>query len=91
MGNGSIVKRLGTNYRKPYHLNGLTNISRPRGKRISQLDTYVDVVSRSRCILVVEKDAVFQRLAEDRIFAHYPCILVTARGNKRTVITFLTI
>ncbi|EFJ47521.1 hypothetical protein VOLCADRAFT_105081 [Volvox carteri f. nagariensis] len=31
-------------------------------------------------LLVVEKDAVFQRLAEDRIWDHLPCVLLTARG-----------
>ncbi|GIL45067.1 hypothetical protein Vafri_2000 [Volvox africanus] len=31
-------------------------------------------------LLVVEKDAVFQRLTEDRIWDHLPCVLLTARG-----------
>jgi DNA topoisomerase VI subunit A len=31
-------------------------------------------------LIVVEKDAVFQRLVEDRIFDHIPCVLVTAKG-----------
>ncbi|KAG2493755.1 hypothetical protein HYH03_007977 [Edaphochlamys debaryana] len=31
-------------------------------------------------LLVVEKDAVFQRLAEERVWEQLPCILVTARG-----------
>uniref|UniRef100_A0A0E0EI30 DNA topoisomerase (ATP-hydrolyzing) n=1 Tax=Oryza meridionalis TaxID=40149 RepID=A0A0E0EI30_9ORYZ len=36
--------------------------------------------SDARYIIVVEKDAIFQRLAEDRIYSHLPCILITAKG-----------
>ncbi|ERM96492.1 hypothetical protein AMTR_s00001p00260080 [Amborella trichopoda] len=36
--------------------------------------------SNARYIFVIEKDAIFQRLAEDRIFNHIPSILVTAKG-----------
>ncbi|KAK1326566.1 Meiotic recombination protein SPO11-2 [Acorus calamus] len=36
--------------------------------------------SDARYIIVVEKDAIFQRLAEDRIFNYIPCILITAKG-----------
>uniref|UniRef100_A0A0D9X4K8 DNA topoisomerase (ATP-hydrolyzing) n=1 Tax=Leersia perrieri TaxID=77586 RepID=A0A0D9X4K8_9ORYZ len=36
--------------------------------------------SEARYIIVVEKDAIFQRLAEDRIYNHLPCILITAKG-----------
>ena len=32
------------------------------------------------CILVVEKDAVFQRLVQARFYEMYPCIIVTGRG-----------
>ncbi|GIL76358.1 hypothetical protein Vretifemale_5972 [Volvox reticuliferus] len=38
------------------------------------------VAAGSGYLLVVEKDAVFQRLAEDRIWDHLPCVLLTARG-----------
>ncbi|KAI3772306.1 hypothetical protein L6452_03488 [Arctium lappa] len=31
-------------------------------------------------IFVIEKHAIFQRLAEDRVFNQIPCILVTAKG-----------
>ncbi|CAN1300542.1 Meiotic recombination protein SPO11-2 [Linum perenne] len=34
----------------------------------------------ARYIIVVEKHAIFQRLAEDRIFNHIPSILITAKG-----------
>ncbi|ELR18952.1 DNA topoisomerase 6 subunit A, putative [Acanthamoeba castellanii str. Neff] len=37
-----------------------------------------DIKSDARFIIVVEKDAVFQRLAEDRVFDTLPCILITA-------------
>ena len=54
------------------------------------------VSSDARCILgesgihaslftpdkVVEKEAVFQRLSEDRFYNCYPCIIVTAKGNS---------
>ncbi|KAH6825049.1 sporulation 11-2 [Perilla frutescens var. hirtella] len=36
--------------------------------------------SDARYIIVVEKHAIFQRLAEDRVFNQIPCILITARG-----------
>jgi hypothetical protein len=34
----------------------------------------------ARFILVVEKDAIFQRLVEDRLFEALPCVLITGRG-----------
>eukprot|EP00879_Flechtneria_rotunda_P028392 GHRR01030499.1.p2 GENE.GHRR01030499.1~~GHRR01030499.1.p2 ORF type:complete len:167 (+),score=61.40 GHRR01030499.1:105-605(+) len=34
----------------------------------------------ARCVLVVEKDAIFQRLVEDRLFDDLPCIIITGRG-----------
>ncbi|KAL3635606.1 hypothetical protein CASFOL_020153 [Castilleja foliolosa] len=36
--------------------------------------------SDARYIIVVEKHAIFQRLAEDRLFNQIPCILITAKG-----------
>lgn len=32
-------------------------------------------------ILLVEKDAAFMRLAEDRFYVDYPCIIITAKGQ----------
>ena len=32
-------------------------------------------------ILLVEKDAAFQRLAEDRFFNTYPCVIITGKGE----------
>ncbi|KAJ7553111.1 hypothetical protein O6H91_06G084500 [Diphasiastrum complanatum] len=36
--------------------------------------------SDARYILVVEKDAIFQRLSEDRYFQSFPAIILTAKG-----------
>ena len=33
-----------------------------------------------KCILVVEKEGIFQRLVEDRFFATMPCVVLTAKG-----------
>ncbi|XP_031123763.1 meiotic recombination protein SPO11-2 [Ipomoea triloba] len=45
--------------------------------------------SDARYIIVVEKHAIFQRLAEDRIFNQIPCILVTAKGYPDIATRFL--
>jgi len=45
--------------------------------------------SDARYILVVEKDAVFQRLAEDCLFNQIPCILITAKGYPDLATRFL--
>eukprot|EP00775_Hariotina_reticulata_P005622 gene5622-5861_t len=37
-------------------------------------------LSGARFILVVEKDAIFQRLVEDRLFDELPCVIITGRG-----------
>ncbi|CAD7704466.1 unnamed protein product [Ostreobium quekettii] len=34
----------------------------------------------ARYVLVVEKDAIFQRLTEDRFFDMVPCVMVTGKG-----------
>ena len=36
--------------------------------------------SDAQHIIVIEKDAIFQRLTDDRLFDIVPCILVTAKG-----------
>jgi hypothetical protein len=38
-------------------------------------------VSDAVFILLVEKDAAFMRLAEDRFYNTYPCIILTAKGQ----------
>ena len=39
------------------------------------------VESDALFILLVEKDAAFMRLAEDRFYQTYPCIILTAKGQ----------
>jgi meiotic recombination protein SPO11 len=44
-------------------------------------DKITDIESEADFILLVEKDAAFMRLAEDRFYNTYPCIIVTAKGQ----------
>ena len=39
------------------------------------------IQSNALFILLVEKDAAFMRLAEDRFYNTYPCIIMTAKGQ----------
>ena len=45
------------------------------------VDEISEIASTARYIVLVEKDAVFQRLNEDRIFDVVPLIIVTARTS----------
>nr|APZ84722.1 initiator of meiotic double stranded breaks SPO11-2 [Zea mays subsp. parviglumis] len=49
----------------------------------------LNLSSGSRYIIVVEKDAVFQRLAEDRLYNQLPCILITAKGYPDIATRFI--
>ncbi|KAI3522596.1 hypothetical protein L1887_00505 [Cichorium endivia] len=40
-------------------------------------------------IIVIEKHAIFQRLAEDKVFNQIPCILITAKGYPDLATRFL--
>lgn len=40
-----------------------------------------DIQSDALFIMLVEKDAAFMRLAEDRFYNTYPCIILTAKGQ----------
>ena len=52
------------------------------GKAIPpQVHKVADVDSDAKFILLVEKDAAFMRLAEDRFYHDYPCIIITAKGQ----------
>ncbi|MCD6380790.1 MAG: hypothetical protein J7L50_00490 [Candidatus Odinarchaeota archaeon] len=52
------------------------------GKSITPfVDTITDIESDAEFILLVEKDAAFLRLAEDRFYEKYPCIIVTGKGQ----------
>jgi meiotic recombination protein SPO11 len=45
------------------------------------LDQVENFDSDAEFMLVIEKDAVFQDLAEDKFFNYIPCILITASGQ----------
>ncbi|KAI3881411.1 hypothetical protein MKX03_023927, partial [Papaver bracteatum] len=49
----------------------------------------MSIRSDARYIIVVEKYAIFQRLAEDRIFNQIPSILITAKGYIDIATRFL--
>uniref|UniRef100_A0A0C9RZ90 DNA topoisomerase 6 subunit A n=1 Tax=Wollemia nobilis TaxID=56998 RepID=A0A0C9RZ90_9CONI len=52
------------------------------GKAIPpNIDRVGDIESDALFILLVEKDAAFMRLAEDRFYNRFPCIIVTAKGQ----------
>eukprot|EP00041_Stephanoeca_diplocostata_P026779 m.727925 g.727925 ORF g.727925 m.727925 type:complete len:429 (-) comp23039_c0_seq5:2990-4276(-) len=52
------------------------------GKAIpSLIGKITDVQSDAQFILLVEKDAAFMRLAEDRFYNSYPCIIITGKGQ----------
>lgn len=52
------------------------------GKAIPpHIDKVTDIQSDASFILLVEKDAAFMRLAEDRFYNQYPCIIITAKGQ----------
>ncbi|PKA62640.1 DNA topoisomerase 6 subunit A [Apostasia shenzhenica] len=52
------------------------------GKAIPpNIDRVGDLESDALFILLVEKDAAFMRLAEDRFYNRFPCIIVTAKGQ----------
>jgi len=52
------------------------------GKSITPFtDTITDIESDAEFILLVEKDAAFLRLAEDRFYNKYPSIIVTGKGQ----------
>ena len=45
------------------------------------IERITDIESDAEFILLVEKDAAFMRLAEDRFYVKYPCIIITAKGQ----------
>ncbi|GLJ48885.1 hypothetical protein SUGI_1031080 [Cryptomeria japonica] len=52
------------------------------GKAIPpNIDRVGDMESDALFILLVEKDAAFMRLAEDRFYNRFPCVIVTAKGQ----------
>ena len=52
------------------------------GKSIPpHIDGITDMEGDAEFILLVEKDAAFMRLAEDRFYEKYPCAIITAKGQ----------
>eukprot|EP00850_Spirogloea_muscicola_P015166 SM000114S24129 [mRNA] locus=s114:137359:139492:- [translate_table: standard] len=52
------------------------------GKAIPpNIDKVANLQSDATFILLVEKDAAFMRLAEDRFYNRFPCVIVTAKGQ----------
>ncbi|KAI5072792.1 hypothetical protein GOP47_0012898 [Adiantum capillus-veneris] len=52
------------------------------GKAIPpNIDKVRDMESDALFILLVEKDAAFMRLAEDRFYNRFPCVIITAKGQ----------
>jgi len=52
------------------------------GKAIpSYIDKITNIRSDAEFILLVEKDAAYNRLAEDRFYNQFPCILITGKGQ----------
>ncbi|CAD6266139.1 unnamed protein product [Miscanthus lutarioriparius] len=49
----------------------------------------LNLSSDARYTIVVEKDAIFQRLAEDRLYNQLPCILITAKGYPDIATRFI--
>jgi len=73
---GNIVVKFGNNW---IDCSSLENTS---GMIISYdwVTSEQHFTSSARYIIVVEKDGIFNRLSEDRIFDQFPCILVTGKG-----------
>ena len=52
------------------------------GKAIpSNIDKVANLRSEAKFVLLVVKDAAFMRLAEDRFYNRFPCIIITAKGQ----------
>jgi meiotic recombination protein SPO11 len=45
------------------------------------IDRITDIRSDAEFILLVEKEAAYMRLAEDRFYMKYPCIIITGKGQ----------
>ena len=44
-------------------------------------DKITDIKSDAAFVLLVEKEAAYMRMAEDRFYHKYPCIIITAKGQ----------
>jgi meiotic recombination protein SPO11 len=45
------------------------------------IDKIENITSDAEFVLLVEKEAAYMRLAEDRFYNRYPCIVITAKGQ----------
>ena len=45
------------------------------------MDLISDVRSDAEFILLIEKDAAFMRLAEDRFYNTFPCVIISGKGQ----------
>jgi meiotic recombination protein SPO11 len=45
------------------------------------IDKITDIKSDAEFIILVEKEAAYMRLAEDRFYSKYPCIVITGKGQ----------
>jgi meiotic recombination protein SPO11 len=45
------------------------------------IDRVTNIRGDAKFVLLVEKDAAFMRLAEDRFYNDYPCVIITAKGQ----------
>eukprot|EP00979_Chaetoceros_neogracilis_P008348 scaffold1862_cov268-Chaetoceros_neogracile.AAC.13 len=45
------------------------------------IDKITDIRSDAEFVLLVEKEAAYMRMAEDRFYHKYPCIVITAKGQ----------
>ena len=76
---GVVVGRL--RYREAGDLIDCTRMG-VGGKSIpSSIQKCTQFESDADFILLVEKDAAFQRLAEDRFYNRFPCIIITGKGQ----------
>ncbi|EKX39295.1 topoisomerase 6 subunit A [Guillardia theta CCMP2712] len=55
------------------------SVNHARLDRVSNIKSDYD--RPAEFILLVEKDAAFQRLAEDRFYNTYPCVIITGKGE----------
>ena len=50
-------------------------------KTLTAADKITDIKSDAAFVLLVEKEAAYMRMAEDRFYHKYPCIIITAKGQ----------
>ncbi|VAI87916.1 unnamed protein product [Triticum turgidum subsp. durum] len=87
---GALIGRLMLHEAEEEHID--CSILGPSGHAITgdlnQLSR-LNLSSDARYLILVEKDAIFQRLAEDRLYNQLPCILITAKGYPDIATRFI--